>query len=47
MRMASKGVTCGKVGIFGNVIRVAPPLCITQAQAAESIKCLDEVLREV
>jgi len=47
MRMASKGVTCGKVGIFGNVIRVAPPLCITQAQAEQSIKCLDEVLGEV
>ena len=46
-RMARKGVVCGKVGIHGNVIRVAPPLCITMEQAEESIKCLDEVLSEL
>ncbi|MFO7948506.1 MAG: aspartate aminotransferase family protein [Armatimonadota bacterium] len=46
-RMARKGVTCGKVGIHGNVIRCAPPLCITKAQADESIACLDEVLTEM
>ena len=46
-RMARKGVTCGKVGIFGNVVRCAPPLCITKDQAEESIRCLDEVLGEL
>jgi 4-aminobutyrate aminotransferase-like enzyme len=45
-RMARKGVTCGKVGIWNNVIRVAPPLCITRDQATESIKCFEEVLEE-
>lgn len=46
-RMGKKGVTCGKVGLWGNVIRVAPPLCITKEQAAESIACFAEVLSEL
>jgi alanine-glyoxylate transaminase / (R)-3-amino-2-methylpropionate-pyruvate transaminase len=46
-QMARRGVVCGKVGIHGNVIRVAPPLCISMEQAEESIACLDEVLGEM
>jgi len=34
---AEHGLLIGSVGVFGNVIRVAPPLCITEAEARESL----------
>ena len=34
---AECGVLVGSVGVFGNVIRVAPPLVITEAEAGESM----------
>ena len=34
----------GAVGIFGNVIRVAPPLVITKAEAHESCDIMEKVL---
>ena len=37
----------GKVGIFGNVIRVAPPLCITEALAHESLDIMERSLMEL
>jgi 4-aminobutyrate aminotransferase-like enzyme len=43
-RMCERGVICGRVGIHGNVIRVAPPLVITQEQADKSVDVLEEVL---
>ena len=44
LRCAENGLLIGSVGIFGNVIRVAPPLCINQAQADESLDILEKSL---
>ena len=44
LRCAENGLLIGSVGIFGNVIRVAPPLCITESQAHESLDILERSL---
>lgn len=44
---AEKGLLVGKVGMFGNVIRVAPPLCITEALAHESLDIMERSLMEL
>jgi len=41
---ANHGLLVGSVGMYGNVIRVAPPLVITEAQIDESVAILDQVL---
>jgi 4-aminobutyrate aminotransferase/(S)-3-amino-2-methylpropionate transaminase len=41
---AAHGLLIGSVGIYGNVIRVAPPLVINEAQAHESCDILEHVL---
>lgn len=41
---ANNGLLVGSVGMFGNVIRVAPPLVITSAEADESLAILAKVL---
>jgi 4-aminobutyrate aminotransferase/(S)-3-amino-2-methylpropionate transaminase len=43
-RSAENGLLVGAVGIFGNVIRVAPPLVITEAEAHESCDIMEKVL---
>lgn len=43
-RCAENGLLIGSVGIFGNVIRVAPPLVITEAEAHESCDIMEKVL---
>ncbi len=43
-RCAEKGLLVGSVGVFGNVIRVAPPLVITPEIADESLGILEDVL---
>jgi 4-aminobutyrate aminotransferase / (S)-3-amino-2-methylpropionate transaminase / 5-aminovalerate transaminase len=43
-RCAAAGLLVGSVGIYGNVIRVAPPLVITEAQAHESCDIMEKVL---
>jgi len=43
-RCAENGLLVGSVGIFGNVIRVAPPLIITESEAAESLEIMEKVL---
>jgi len=43
-RCAQNGLLVGSVGIFGNVIRVAPPLVITEAEAHESCDIMEKVL---
>ena len=43
-RCAQNGLLVGAVGIFGNVIRVAPPLVITKAEAHESCDIMEKVL---
>ena len=41
---AENGLLVGSVGMFGNVIRVAPPLVITKAEADESLAIMEKVL---
>ncbi len=41
---AQNGLLIGSVGIFGNVIRVAPPLVITEAEANESLDIFESSL---
>jgi len=41
---ANNGLLVGSVGMYGNVIRVAPPLVITKEEADESIEIMESVL---
>ncbi len=41
---AQHGLLIGSVGIFGNVIRVAPPLVISEAEAHESLDIFEKAL---
>ncbi len=41
---AQNGLLIGSVGMFGNVIRVAPPLVITEAEAHESLDIFERSL---
>jgi len=41
---ANNGLLVGSVGTHGNVIRVAPPLVITQAEADESLAIMESVV---
>jgi 4-aminobutyrate aminotransferase-like enzyme len=41
---AENGLLIGPVGVFGNVIRVAPPLVITEAEAHESLDIFEKAL---
>jgi len=42
-----KGVLLGKGGLFGNVIRIAPALSISQKQCDEVLRAVDESLTEM
>lgn len=42
-----KGVLVGKGGLFGNVVRIAPALSITQKQCDEVLRVIDESLTEM
>ena len=42
---ANRGLLVGSVGMFGNVIRVAPPLVITREEIDESVAAFDAVLQ--
>jgi 4-aminobutyrate aminotransferase-like enzyme len=41
------GMLLGKVGLFGNVIRIAPPLVIKENEAEIGVAILDKVLTEL
>ncbi len=41
---ARKGLLIGSVGVFGNVVRVAPPLVITEDEAVESLDLFEKSL---
>lgn len=43
-RARQRGLLVGKGGLFGNVIRLKPPMCITKDDADFVVDCLDEVL---
>lgn len=41
---AQHGVLVGKVGMYGNVIRVAPPLVMNENEAYESLEIMEKVI---
>jgi 4-aminobutyrate aminotransferase / (S)-3-amino-2-methylpropionate transaminase / 5-aminovalerate transaminase len=43
-RCVGMGVIFGRVGNYGNVIRVAPPLVITEAEANEALDVIEKVI---
>lgn len=42
-----KGLLLGKGGLYGNVLRIAPPLAITRAQCDQVLKTIDECLSQL
>jgi 4-aminobutyrate aminotransferase-like enzyme len=42
-----RGVLVGKGGLWGNVLRVAPPLTVNESQIDELASALDESLAEL
>jgi alanine-glyoxylate transaminase/(R)-3-amino-2-methylpropionate-pyruvate transaminase len=42
-----RGLLIGKGGLFGNTLRIKPPMCITIDDANFLVDCLDEVLGEM
>jgi 4-aminobutyrate aminotransferase/(S)-3-amino-2-methylpropionate transaminase len=47
VRCVAGGLMCGKLGLYGNVMRVAPPLVITPEQIDASVAILDKVLGQM
>jgi alanine-glyoxylate transaminase/(R)-3-amino-2-methylpropionate-pyruvate transaminase len=46
-RAKERGLLLGKGGLFGNVLRIKPPMCLTKDDADYLVDCLDEVLTAV
>jgi alanine-glyoxylate transaminase/(R)-3-amino-2-methylpropionate-pyruvate transaminase len=42
-----RGLIIGKGGLFGNTLRIKPPMCITKSDVEFLVDCLDEVLEIV
>lgn len=43
-RAKARGLLLGRGGLYGNVIRIKPPLCITKSDAEFLLECLSECL---
>jgi 4-aminobutyrate aminotransferase len=46
-RARANGLLIGKGGLYGNVIRMAPPMNISRTDVDEAIRLLDKSLSEV
>src|SRR5262245_62149485 len=46
-RCKGRGLLIGKGGLYGNVLRIKPPMCLTKDDADFLVDCLDEVLGRV
>ncbi len=46
-RAKDKSLLIGKGGLYGNVLRIKPPMCLNAADADFLLGCLDEVLTEM
>ena len=46
-KMKERGVLIGKGGLFGNTLRIKPPMCINKDDAYYMVAMLDEVLTEI
>jgi 4-aminobutyrate aminotransferase len=42
-----RGLLIGKGGLFGNALRMAPPLTVSEAEAKEGLGLLTDALRAV
>jgi 4-aminobutyrate aminotransferase-like enzyme len=42
-----RGVLVGKGGLYGNVIRMSPPLNITKSDVDEAIRMMDEAFTTI
>lgn len=42
-----RGLIIGKGGLFGNTLRIKPPMCITKTDADFMVDCLDEVMEKL
>jgi 4-aminobutyrate aminotransferase len=43
----ARGLIVGKSGLYGNVIRISPPLIVGTADVDEAVRILDESLTAV
>ena len=46
-RTRKAGLLIGKGGLYGNVLRIAPPLTLSEAEAEEGLGVLTAVVEEV
>ena len=46
-RMKDLGVLVGKGGLFGNIIRITPPMCFTEADVDFTLEVMDIALSEI
>ncbi|MBT4504389.1 MAG: aminotransferase class III-fold pyridoxal phosphate-dependent enzyme, partial [Gemmatimonadetes bacterium] len=44
---ARHGLLLGRVGLHGNVVRIAPPLVVSEAEAGAGLDIIDRVLSEL
>ena len=42
-----RGLLLGKGGLYGNTLRIKPPMCITKDDANFMVECLDQILTEM
>jgi alanine-glyoxylate transaminase/(R)-3-amino-2-methylpropionate-pyruvate transaminase len=45
--LKNRGILIGKGGLFGNVLRIKPPMCITKSDVEFALAMLDETISEV